>query len=51
MSVAKERIVLGAGCFWGGEKRFEALPGVLDAQSGYTDGRGFKPTYLASRLY
>ncbi|TMP88284.1 peptide-methionine (S)-S-oxide reductase [Pseudoalteromonas ruthenica] len=45
MSVAKERVVLGAGCFWGVEKRFEALPGVLDAQSGYADGRGFKPTY------
>lgn len=38
-------IVLGAGCFWGVEKRFAALPGVTDAISGYADGRGFKATY------
>ncbi|NQZ10061.1 MAG: peptide-methionine (S)-S-oxide reductase, partial [Algicola sp.] len=30
-------IVLGAGCFWGAEKRYEAIPGVLDAISGYAD--------------
>ena len=40
-----EKIVLGSGCFWGAEKRYEALNGVLDAESGYADGRGFKPTY------
>lgn len=40
-----EKIVLGAGCFWGAEKRYEALNGVLDAESGYADGQGFKPTY------
>ncbi|WP_417668868.1 peptide-methionine (S)-S-oxide reductase MsrA [Pseudoalteromonas tetraodonis] len=40
-----ETIVLGSGCFWGAEKRYEALNGVLDAESGYADGRGFKPTY------
>ena len=40
-----EKLVLGSGCFWGAEKRYEALNGVLDAESGYADGHGFKPTY------
>ena len=34
-----QTIVLGAGCFWGVEKRYQALPGVLDAESGYADGQ------------
>lgn len=44
---ALEQLVLGAGCFWGVEKRFEALPGVVDAVAGYADGRGVRPTYQA----
>lgn len=40
-----ESIVVGAGCFWGVEKRFEAIDGVVDATSGYADGRGLTPTY------
>ena len=40
-----EKIVLGSGCFWGAEKRYEALQGVEDAVSGYADGYGIKPTY------
>ncbi|WP_157606044.1 peptide-methionine (S)-S-oxide reductase MsrA [Rheinheimera sp. SA_1] len=40
-----ESIVLGAGCFWGVEKRYQALPGVVDAVSGYADGRSLSPTY------
>lgn len=31
-------IVLGSGCFWGAEKGYQALPGVIDAVSGYADG-------------
>lgn len=38
-------IVLGLGCFWGAEKKFAALPGVIDVVSGYADGRGVKPEY------
>ena len=38
-------IVLGSGCFWGAEKGYEALPGVIDAISGYADGRNIKPVY------
>lgn len=38
-------IVLGAGCFWGAEKRYAAIEGVIDAVSGYADGSGVKPVY------
>ena len=38
-------IVLGAGCFWGAEKRYAAIPGVVDAVSGYADGSGLSPKY------
>tara|TARA_B100000945_G_scaffold106413_1_gene84292 strand:+ start:1057 stop:2298 length:1242 start_codon:yes stop_codon:yes gene_type:complete len=40
-----EKIVLGSGCFWGAEKGYEALPGVMDAISGYADGYGVRPSY------
>ena len=40
-----ESIVLGSGCFWGAEKGYEALNGVEDAVSGYSDGYNIKPTY------
>ena len=40
-----ETIVLGTGCFWGAEKGYAAIPGVIDAVSGYSDGRGVSPTY------
>ena len=40
-----ESIVLGSGCFWGAEKGYEALNGVEDAVSGYSDGNNIKPTY------
>ncbi len=42
-----DSIVLGAGCFWGAEKRYAAIPGVLNAVSGYADGNGVEPTYRA----
>ncbi|KZW99416.1 peptide methionine sulfoxide reductase [Pseudoalteromonas luteoviolacea] len=44
-SVNVKTIVLGSGCFWGPEKRYEAMVGVIDAESGYADGKGFKATY------
>ena len=40
-----DSIVVGAGCFWGVEKRFAQLPGVIDVVSGYADGRGLQPSY------
>lgn len=42
-----ESIVVGAGCFWGVEKRFEAIDGVIDAVAGYADGSGVEPNYEA----
>ncbi|MBU4231529.1 MAG: peptide-methionine (R)-S-oxide reductase MsrB [Proteobacteria bacterium] len=33
------------GCFWCVEADFEKLPGVVEAISGYTGGRGDNPTY------
>lgn len=38
-------IVFAAGCFWGVEKHFEALPGVVDVKSGYVGGTYENPTY------
>jgi peptide methionine sulfoxide reductase msrA/msrB len=46
-----ESIVLGAGCFWGAEKRYAAIPGVLDAVSGYADGKDVSPTYREITKY
>ena len=40
-----QTLVLGSGCFWGAEKGYKQLEGVLDAESGYADGRGFKAIY------
>ena len=40
-----QKIVLGSGCFWGAEKNYEGLKGVIDAVSGYSDGYGLEPTY------
>lgn len=42
-----DTIVVGAGCFWGVEKRFEAINGVVDAIAGYADGTGVEPNYAA----
>tara|TARA_B100000676_G_C18079497_1_gene850183 strand:+ start:939 stop:2210 length:1272 start_codon:yes stop_codon:yes gene_type:complete len=44
-TVHSEKIVLGSGCFWGAEKGYESLPGVIDAVSGYADGNGVRATY------
>jgi peptide-methionine (S)-S-oxide reductase len=34
-----------AGCFWGVEERFSALPGVTHTEVGYTGGATTNPTY------
>ena len=46
-----QSIVLGSGCFWGAEKGYEQLDGVIDAVSGYSDGRGVEPNYKSIIKY
>ncbi|MEA3512644.1 MAG: peptide-methionine (S)-S-oxide reductase MsrA [Campylobacterota bacterium] len=38
-------IVFAAGCFWGVEKHFENINGVIDVKSGYTGGNYKDPKY------
>lgn len=37
-AATSETIVLGMGCFWGAQKRMEALPGVIATEVGYANG-------------
>jgi len=40
-----QRVVLGAGCFWGVEHLFKKLDGVISAVSGYSGGEIENPSY------
>jgi peptide-methionine (S)-S-oxide reductase len=40
-----EIATFGAGCFWGTEAAFRRVPGVLDAEVGYSGGHTANPTY------
>ena len=40
-----QNIVLGSGCFWGAEKGYASIPGVIEAVSGYADGKQVLPNY------
>ncbi|NQW11038.1 MAG: peptide-methionine (S)-S-oxide reductase MsrA [Alphaproteobacteria bacterium] len=39
------KAMFGAGCFWGVEETFRAVPGVTDVAVGYSGGRTDHPTY------
>lgn len=40
-----EIAILAGGCFWGMEEILRKIPGVIDAEVGYTGGTTAKPTY------
>jgi peptide-methionine (S)-S-oxide reductase len=40
-----ERAVFGMGCFWGAEKKFWQIPGVVVTAVGYAGGLTSNPTY------
>jgi peptide-methionine (S)-S-oxide reductase len=43
--VNTQTATFAAGCFWGVEADFRDIPGVLDAQAGYTGGATENPSY------
>jgi peptide-methionine (S)-S-oxide reductase len=40
-----KKIILGGGCFWGVEKFFAMIPGVIQTEVGYANGKTENPTY------
>ncbi|HEY0395084.1 MAG TPA: peptide-methionine (S)-S-oxide reductase MsrA [Candidatus Elarobacter sp.] len=43
--MSTQTATFAAGCFWGVEADFRDIPGVLDAEAGYTGGTTRNPTY------
>ena len=41
----EEEILFGCGCFWGAEKGFWRLPGIVSTAVGYAGGEKENPTY------
>ncbi len=44
---ASQTLVLGGGCFWCTEAVFKEVKGVLDVESGYSNGQVVQPSYEA----
>ena len=45
MSTSQEIAYFATGCFWGAERRFWSLPGVIATSVGYMGGSSANPTY------
>lgn len=45
MFLYMEKALIGAGCFWGIEKFFSEINGVIDTKVGYSGGNTVNPTY------
>ena len=43
--IDEDSILFGCGCFWGAEKCFWKLPGVITTSVGYSGGKKINPTY------
>ena len=43
--LGEDYILFGCGCFWGAEKCFWKLPGVITTSVGYSGGKTINPTY------
>jgi len=44
-NMQEDEIIFGCGCFWGAEKCFWKLPGVVTTSVGYAGGEKNNPTY------
>ena len=44
-NLQEDEIIFGCGCFWGAEKCFWKLPGVVTTSVGYAGGEKINPTY------
>ena len=44
-NLQEDEIIFGCGCFWGAEKCFWKLPGVVTTSVGYAGGNKSNPTY------
>ncbi|MBL8370529.1 MAG: peptide-methionine (S)-S-oxide reductase MsrA [Burkholderiaceae bacterium] len=45
MTPSLSTLVLGGGCFWCTEAVFKEVRGVLDVESGYSNGQAARPSY------
>ena len=43
--MATKEVTIGAGCFWGPQKTYDTLNGVVETRVGYSGGSNPSPTY------